>query len=68
MVTRVIRNNAGLYLKQDGAWTAHLPEALKFADTSSAIWAKKNHQLEGVHFVLVIGDEPSHWDVVMLLL
>jgi hypothetical protein len=67
-MTRVIRNRAGFYFRQDGEWTDHFPDAEKFSSVAAAVAAHKRLGHD-VDLVLVIHDQPSpQWDVVLALL
>jgi hypothetical protein len=65
---RLIRNDAGLYWKEDGSWTSDWEEAESFGDTHAAISAKERYHLKGVALVLLVSDKPSaQYDVVLPL-
>jgi hypothetical protein len=67
-MTRVIRNRAGFYLKQGGAWTAHFKEAEKFASLRAVIAKKDQLHLVRVDLVLVSRAVPSWCDVIFPLM
>ena len=65
---RLIRNDAGLYWKEDGTWTSDWKQAESFDDTHAAISAKERYRLKGVVLVLLVSDKPSpQYDVVLQL-
>lgn len=65
---RVIRNKAdGKYFQGDGAWSDQLSQAVCFEDFLSAVKAAKEHKLASVELVLMMGEEPSAYDIAMEL-
>ena len=63
-VKRVIRSRkAGLYLNDDGTWTADWQKAKGF-DAFKGVWAAKHFR--EVDLVLVVGDKPSAQDDIIL--
>ena len=67
-MTKVIRNREGLYLREDGTWTAEFQEAKIFQSLNNVFAAKLRFQIENAYLVLVVNEEPSReYDIVLSL-
>jgi hypothetical protein len=65
---RVIRRKTdGKYFQGDSSWSDRVDRAVCFEDPLSALRAAKQQGLANVQLVLMMGEEPSSYDVVMEL-
>ena len=65
---KVIRNQAGLYLKSDGTWTNDWKEAKYFKEVQAAISEIQRCRLGTVEYVFIFDDlESREYDVVLTL-
>jgi hypothetical protein len=63
--TLIRSKTTGKYLEPNGSWTSDLAQALGFADTQAVISAVQIHKLVGVEMVILMGDKPGKYDVVL---
>ena len=65
---RLIRNRQTKeYFRRDGTWTKDTAAAREFLDIRSVMKAEKEHHLQNVELVLLMGDKPSRYDIVLPL-
>jgi acid phosphatase class B len=64
---KVIRHKGTQAFFATGGWTADFEAAEKFSDTLSVLKAQQEYRLKNVEVVLVMGDKPSPYDVVLHL-
>lgn len=68
-VKRVIRRKGGgVYLSADGKWVADSRLAQDFANAEMALSAVQGLRLQNVELVLLIGEQPSEYDIALPLL
>ena len=68
LMKRLIRSKAdGKYFDGRGRWSDEATRALCFEDSFAAFKAAKKHHLANVELVLMMGEEPSSYDVIMEL-
>ena len=67
-MTRLLRNKLTKeYFRRDGTWTKDTAAAREFQDIRSVVKAEQEHQLQNIELVLLMGDQPSTYDVVLPL-
>jgi len=64
---RVIRHRSTRAFFAAGDWTPDYEIADKFSDTFSVLKAHQQHKLANVELVLVLGAEPTSYDIALPL-
>jgi hypothetical protein len=65
---RLIRNKlTKKYFRRDGTWTTDTAAAREFLDIRSVVKAEQEHKLQNVELVLLMGEKPDRYDIVLQL-
>ena len=67
MLKKVIRNKATRAFFSAGNWTTDIEAAEKFTDMVSVLQVQKQYQITDAEVVLLMGEQPSMYDVAIPL-